>query len=77
MEKQFTAYYQETTQQAKLAALAHALGDLNELNKDVSVDVLTPEQYVLRRIIYQWEQLIIATMGELGKTEENTNHYNG
>lgn len=69
------AYYQETTQQAKLSALARALGDLNELNKDVSVDVLTPEQYILRRIILQWEQLIITTMGELGKSEESTNHY--
>lgn len=65
-------YQQETKPQAKLAALARALGDLNELNKDVSFDVLTPEQYLLRRIIHQWEQLIITEMGDLGKSEQSS-----
>ncbi|GAK61185.1 membrane protein [Candidatus Vecturithrix granuli] len=65
-------YQRETTPQAKLTALARALGDLNELNKDVSIDVLTPEQYILRRIIHQWEQLIIVAMGDLGKSEQSS-----
>lgn len=66
--REIAVYQQETSPQAKLTTLACALGELNELKKDVSIDVLAPEQYILRRIIYQWEQLIIAAMGEFGKS---------
>ncbi len=62
-------YFETTTQQTQLAALARTAGDLNELHDYVSHEVMAPEQYILQRIVYQWQQLIIAAIGELGKAD--------
>ncbi len=62
-------YHEALKRQAQLAALARATGDINDLNEYVMKEVIAPEQYILRRIIWQWQQLIIAALGELGKED--------
>jgi len=62
-------YRDAANRQAQLAALARTTGDLNEINEYVAKEIMPPEQYVLRRIIWQWQQLIIAAIGDLGKSE--------
>ena len=64
-------YHDAPNRQTQLAALARATGDLNDLSEYVSEEVMAPEQYLLRRIISQWQQLIIEAIGELGKSEIN------
>ena len=65
------AVYRDAVGSAQqLAALARATGDLNDLNAYVSQEVMAPERFLLQRIIQQWQQLIIAVIGELGKLEE-------
>lgn len=52
-----------------MAALARANDALKALNEYVSQEVMAPEQYLFRRIIRQWQQLIITAGGELGRAE--------
>jgi len=64
------AGYRDAADNAKqLAALARATGDLNDLNEYVGQAVMAPEQFLLRKIIHQWQQLINEAIGDLGKTE--------
>ena len=54
----------------RLAALARATGDLNDLNAYLVQEVMAPERWLLQRIIQQWQQLIMEAIGALGKAEE-------
>jgi hypothetical protein len=64
------ATYQDSTSRAnQMAALARATDALKVLDEYVQAEVMVPEQYLLRRIIRQWQQLIIAAGGELGRAE--------
>jgi hypothetical protein len=53
----------------RLAALARATGDLNDLNDYVCHEVIEPERFLLQRIIHQWQQMMMEAIGELGKSE--------
>jgi len=53
----------------QLAALARATGDLNDLYEYVCKEVGAPEQFLLCRVIRQWQQLIIEAIGDLGKSK--------
>jgi hypothetical protein len=63
------AVYRDAVDNPKqLAALARATGELNDLNEYVCQEVMVPEQFLLRKIIHQWQQLIIEAIGDLGKS---------
>jgi hypothetical protein len=62
------AYSRADNRQAQLAAIARTTADLNEITADVSNSIIAPEQYLLKRIIAQWQQLILDAIGTLGKT---------
>ena len=62
-------YCSAANRQTQLAALARAAGELHEVNEYVITEVSVPEQYLLRRIVYQWEQFIIEAIGKLGKSD--------
>lgn len=64
-------YHEATTNAAKLAALAHATGRLNDLHAYVCAEVTIPERGLLQRIVQQWQQLIVSEIGELGKLQES------
>jgi hypothetical protein len=65
------AVYRDTDDSAKqLAALARATGALNDLNEYICQKVMAPEQCLLRKIVHQWQQLIIEAIGDLGKMED-------
>jgi hypothetical protein len=67
------ALYQQADSHAEqLAALARATGDLNELTAYVDEHVMAPEQQLLQQIIRQWQQVIMDTIGNIGKTPEVT-----
>ena len=62
--------YQDSTSRAnRLSALARAADALKTLDESVQNDVMVPERYLLRRIIRQWQALMIETGGELGRAE--------
>jgi len=64
------ATYRDSTSRAnQMAALARATDALKDLDAYVQAEVMAPEQYLLRRIIRQWQQLIIGAGGELGRAE--------
>ena len=63
------SFRKASTQQTQLADLAGATRDLNELNKHVAREVMTPEKFLLQRIIHQWQKLILEAIGTLGKSE--------
>jgi hypothetical protein len=63
------AAYQDATSRAnQLAALARAGDLLKQLEDDVT-RVVAPEQYILQRIIRQWQQLITEAGGQVGRAE--------
>ncbi len=53
-----------------MAALARATDALKDLDDYVQDEVMAPEQYLLRRIIRQWQSLMIGAGGELGRAVE-------
>lgn len=67
--KDITEYLQGTERQVQFTALARATGDLNEINEYVIGEVIPPEQYLLQRIISQWQQIILTEIGTFGKSE--------
>ena len=58
-----------TSRANKLAALARAADALKDLDEFVLNEVMAPEQYLLRRIIRQWQVLLIDAGGKLGRAE--------
>lgn len=70
--KEIAAYCDAANRQTQLSILAHATGVLNDLNEYVVKEVIAPEQYLLCRVIHQWQQIIIAAIGDLGKLEPIT-----
>ncbi len=61
------AYQDATSRASKLAALARANDTLKELDDYVAAQVMAPEQYILRRIVRQWQRLITKAGGRLGR----------
>ncbi len=64
------AYRATTSRASRLAALARAADALNSLDDYVKTEVVAPERYILGRIVRQWQQLIIAAGGRVGRAEE-------
>jgi hypothetical protein len=64
------AYRAATGRVSQLAALARAAAGLNDLDGYVATEVVPPEQYILRRIIQQWQQGVIAAGGQVGRAVE-------
>jgi hypothetical protein len=62
-------YIAATSRVNKQAALLRASDALKTLDEYVTDEVVPPEQTILRRIIHQWSQLIIAEGGEVGRDE--------
>jgi len=67
--EEIRAYCDSTSKINRLAALVRATDALNDLDKYVQQEIMAPEQYLLRRIIRQWQALIIEAGGELGRAE--------
>ena len=67
---EISASFYAATRQQQLAALARAAGILNDVSGYLTTAVAPPEQYLLQRIILQWQQLILMEIGSLGKTED-------
>ncbi|MBN1936361.1 MAG: ATP-binding protein [Anaerolineae bacterium] len=63
------AYRDATSRANKLAALARATGELDDLDKYVQAEVVAPEQYILRRIIRQWRRLVSEAGGVTGRAQ--------
>ena len=64
------AVYRDSTSKAnQQPALLRATDALKTLNEYVLTKVMVPEQYLLWRIIRQWQDLIIEAGGELGQAE--------
>ncbi len=62
--------YQDSTSHAnQITAFARATDTLKDLDEYVQAEVMVPEQHLLRRIIRQWQALIIEAGGELGRAE--------
>lgn len=68
--REITTYRDSTSRANKQAALLRATDALKELDQYVADNVVAPEQYLLRRIIRQWQALIIAEGGALGRAAE-------
>ena len=66
---EIATYCYSTSRSNKLAALARATDALKDLDEYTQQEVMVPEQYLLRRIIRQWQALIIEAGGELGRAE--------
>ncbi len=66
---EITVYRDSSSRANQLAALARATDTLKNLNEYVQAEVMAPEWYFLRRVIRQWQALIIETGGELGRAE--------
>ena len=67
---EIAAYRDATSRVSKLAALARATDALDDLDEYTVVQVMAPEQYILRRIIRQWRRLVSEAGGEVGRAEE-------
>jgi hypothetical protein len=63
-------YRDATSRVNQLAALARATDSLDALSDYVTAKVMTPEQYILRRIIRQWRRLVSEAGGQVGRAEE-------
>ena len=61
------AYRDSTSRTNKQAALLRATDALKALDQAVQATVIAPEQYLLRRIIRQWQALIITEGGVVGR----------
>jgi hypothetical protein len=53
----------------KQAALLRANSALDELEDYVMIEVITPEQVILRQIIHHWHRLINEAGGEIGRVD--------
>jgi WD40 repeat protein len=62
-------YEAATSRVNKLAALARANKNLDDLDKYIIAEVVTPEKFLLRRIIRQWQPLLTAASGKFGFLE--------
>jgi hypothetical protein len=60
-----------TSRANKQAALLRATDQLKDLDQYVADNVVAPEQYLLRRIIRQWQAIIIEEGGEVGREEQS------
>lgn len=68
---QVAIYQASTSRTSQLTALARARDALNQLDEYVQkTQVLNPERAILRRIIRQWQGLMIEAGGEIGRAEE-------
>ncbi|MCF4969772.1 nSTAND1 domain-containing NTPase [Nostoc sp. CMAA1605] len=64
------ATYQTATSRVnKLAALARASKNLDDLDRYIVTEVVTPEKSLLRRIIQQWRPLLTEASGKFGFLE--------
>ncbi|MBX0330695.1 ATP-binding protein, partial [Oscillochloris sp. ZM17-4] len=61
------AYRDSSSRANRQAALLRATDALKELEQDVQEQVVAPEQHLLRRIIRQWQAIIIAEGGVVGR----------
>jgi hypothetical protein len=64
------AYRDSSSRANRQAALLRATDALKELNQAVQNQVVAPEQYLLQRIIRQWQAIIIAEGGVLGRATQ-------
>lgn len=62
-----STYQADTSLVDRLAALAKASGELDNIDQYVRDNVVAPEQDILRRIIKQWERAIAKISGELAR----------
>jgi AAA+ ATPase superfamily predicted ATPase len=67
---EIATYRDATSRVNQLAALARATDALDDLDEYVLAEVMTPEQYILQRIIHQWRRLVSEAGGEVGRAEE-------
>lgn len=67
VEQEIAVYLAATSRANKQAALLRAADALKELDRYVAEEVPAPERHLLRRIVRQWQALIIAEGGALGR----------
>jgi hypothetical protein len=62
-------YFDSSSRVQKQAAILRASNQLAELDRTVEEQVGLPEQYILRRIIQQWQELVTAEGGLVAESE--------
>ncbi|MGD9099493.1 MAG: ATP-binding protein, partial [Anaerolineae bacterium] len=66
---EIAVYRDASSRVNQLAALARAADALDELDEYVGAEVLAPERTLLRRVVRQWQRLVIEAGGEVGRVE--------
>ncbi|MBW4621316.1 MAG: AAA family ATPase [Cyanosarcina radialis HA8281-LM2] len=64
-------YEAATSRVNKLAALARASKNLDDIDKYISAEIVSPEKFLLRRIVRQWQPLVTEASGKFGFWEIN------